>query len=89
MVVRISSYGDELGQIVYLVQCKHTTKRDVPIDAGLLEDARRVQSTWRAQNALVIGISNAKKFAPRVIAEFEKIKGRLIARDELPRLRFS
>jgi hypothetical protein len=29
------------------------------------------------------------EIAPRVVAEFEKIGGRLIARDELPRLRFS
>jgi Restriction endonuclease len=80
---------DELGEIIYLVQCKHTTNIDAPIDAGLLEDARRVRSNWRVQDALVIGVTNAKKFAPRVIAEFEKIKGRLISRDELPRLRFS
>ena len=80
---------DELGQIIYLVQCKHTANVDAPIDAGLLEDARRVQINWQAPDALVIGISNAKKFAPRVITEFEKIKGRLIARNELPRLRFS
>ena len=80
---------DELGQIVFLIQCKHTTNVDVPIDAGLLEDARRVKNNWQAQEARVIGISNAKKFAPRVVAEFEKIKGRLVARDELPRLRFS
>ena len=80
---------DELGEIIYLVQCKHTTNIDAPIDAGLLEDARRVKSNWRVQDALVIGVTNAEKFAPRVIAEFEKIKGRLISRDELPRLRFS
>ena len=80
---------DELGQIIYLIQCKHTGNIDVPIDAGLLEDARSVQGNWQAQDALVIGVSNAKKFASRVITEFEKIKGRLIARDELPRLRFS
>lgn len=80
---------DELGQIVYLIQCKHTTNIDTPLDAGLLEDARRVRTNWRAENAVVIGVSNAKRFAPRVIAEFEKIKGRLVGRDELPRLRFS
>ena len=80
---------DELGQIIYLIQCKYTSNVDAPIDAGVCEDARRVQSNWQAQDALVIGVSNAKKFAPRVITEFEKIKGRLIARDELPRLRFS
>jgi hypothetical protein len=80
---------DELGQIIFLVQCKYTTKVDVTIDAGLFDDARRVKNNWQAQEARVIGISNAKKFAPRVIAEFEKIKGRLISRDELPRLHFS
>ena len=80
---------DELGEIVYLVQCKHTTKIDVPIDAGLLEDARRVRDNWRASGAVVIGVTNARTFSPRVTNEFKKINGRLIARDDLFQLRFS
>jgi SNF2 family DNA or RNA helicase len=80
---------DELGQIIFLIQCKHTANIDLPIDAGLLEDAARVRENWRAQEAMVIGISNAKKFAPRVVAEFKKINGRLIAREELAHVRFS
>jgi hypothetical protein len=80
---------DELGEVIYLIQCKYTAKIDLPIDAGLLEDAYRVRDNWRAPEAMVIGVSNAKKFAPRVVAEFKKIGGRLIARDELPRVRFS
>jgi hypothetical protein len=80
---------DELGEIVYLVQCKHTTNTDTPIDAGLLEDARRVRNNWRASGATVIGVTNARRFSPSVITEFKKINGRLIARDELWRLQFS
>ena len=80
---------DELGEIVYLVQCKHTTKIDVPIDAGLLEDARRVRDNWRASGAVVIGVTNARTFSPRVTSEFKKINGRLIARYDLWQLRFS
>jgi len=80
---------DELGQIIYLIQCKHTTNIDLPIDAGLLEDAKRVRESWQAHTAVVIGVSNAKRFAPRVVDEFKKINGRLVARDELARVRFS
>ena len=80
---------DELGQIIYLIQCKHTANIELPIDAGLLEDARRVRESWQTHTATVIGVSNAKRFAPRVVDEFRRIKGRLIARDELPRVRFS
>jgi hypothetical protein len=80
---------DEVGEIVFLVQCKHTTNIDIPIDAGLLEDACRARDNWRASGAVVIGVSNARKFSPRVINEFKKINGRLIARDDLCQLRFS
>ena len=80
---------DELGQIIYLIQCKHTTNIDLPIDAGLLHDVIRVRESWRAQTAIVIGVSNAKRFAPRVVDEFKRINGRLVARDELARVRFS
>ena len=79
---------DELGQIIYLIQCKHTTNIDLPIDAGLLADAKRVRESWQAHKAVVIGVSNAKRFAPRVVEEFKKINGRLVARDELARVRF-
>src|SRR6516225_7875407 len=51
---------DELGEIIYLVQCKHTTNIDTPIDAGLLEDALRVRENWHAKDAVVVGVSNAK-----------------------------
>jgi hypothetical protein len=80
---------DEIGRIIYLVQCKHTTNTDVAIDAGLVEDANRVRDSWQAYDALVIGVSNAKRFAPRVISAFKNINGRLIGREQLPRLRFS
>jgi HJR/Mrr/RecB family endonuclease len=80
---------DELGDIIYLVQCKHTSKIEMPIDAGLVQDAKRVRENWRADTAVVIGVSNAKRFAPRVVDEFKRINGRLIARDELARVRFS
>src|SRR5262249_19782462 len=80
---------DEIGQILYLVQCKHTTNINNPIDAGLLEDARRVRENWRALNAVVVGVSNAKKFSPRVVEQFKQMNGRLIARDDLWRMRFT
>jgi len=80
---------DELGEIIYLIQCKHTAKIEMPIDAGLVQDAKRVRENWRADTAVVIGVSNAKRFAPRVVEEFRNIIGRLIARDELARVRFS
>ena len=80
---------DELGEIIYLIQCKHTTKIEMPIDAGLVQDAKRVRENWQADTAVVIGVSNAKKFAPRVIEEFRRINGRLIARDQLAGVRFS
>jgi Helicase conserved C-terminal domain/Restriction endonuclease len=74
---------DELGNIIYLIQCKHTSEIDLAIDAGLLVDAQRVRVNWRAPTAVVIGITNAKKFAPRIVDGFKKIDGRLIAREEL------
>jgi hypothetical protein len=58
---------DELGQIIYLVQCKHTSEVETPMDGGLLVDAQRVRDNWRAPGAVVVGISNARKFAPRVV----------------------
>ena len=77
---------DELGEIIYLIQCKYTADIGLPIDAGLLLDAQRVRVNWKAPMATVIGISNAKRFAPRVVEGFRKINGRLVARDELPNL---
>jgi hypothetical protein len=59
------------------------------LDAGLLEDARRVRDSWRASGAVVVGVTNARRFSPKVLSEFKKINGRLIARDDLWRLRFS
>ncbi|MET4481576.1 SNF2-related protein [Bradyrhizobium sp. F1.13.3] len=78
---------DELGQIIYLVQCKHTSEVETPMDGGLLVDAQRVRDNWRAPGAVVVGISNARKFAPRVVDGFKKIGGRLIAREQLTHLR--
>jgi hypothetical protein len=80
---------DELGEIIYLIQCKYTADIGLPIDAGLLSDAQRVRVNWKAPTATVIGISNAKRFAPRVVEGFGKINGRLVARDELPNLTLS
>lgn len=78
---------DELGNIVYLVQCKHTSEIELPIDAGLLVDAQRVRANWRAPTAIVVGVTNAKKFAPRIVDGFTKIGGRLIAREKLAEFR--
>jgi len=78
---------DELGKIIYLVQCKHTSEINLPIDAGLLLDAQRVLVNWQAPKAVVVGVSNAKRFAPRVVEGFNKISGRLIARDQLAKFR--
>jgi hypothetical protein len=80
---------DEIGQIIYLVQCKHTNEINLPIDAGLLLDAQRVLVNWQAPKAVVVGVSNAKRFAPRVVDGFNKIGGRLIARDQLAHLALS
>ena len=80
---------NELEEIKYLIQCKHTNKVDVPIDAGLVQDAKGVRENWRAAEATVVGITNAKWFAPRVVTEFARKKGRLIARDELAALRLN
>jgi len=74
---------DEIGNIVYLIQCKHTSNIDHPVDGGLILDAQRVKANWQAENAVVIGISNGRKFAPRVIEGFGRIGGRLISRDQL------
>jgi hypothetical protein len=80
---------DELGNIIYLIQCKHTSEIELPIDAGLLVDAQRVRVNWRAPTAIVIGVTNAKKFAPRIVDGFKKIGGRLIAREQLAKFRLS
>lgn len=80
---------DELGRIIYLIQCKHTSDIETPIDGGLLVDAQRVRANWLAQEATVIGISNARKFAPRIVDGFKKISGRLIAREQLVEFRLS
>jgi hypothetical protein len=80
---------DELGKIIYLIQCKHTSEIELPIDAGLLVDAQRVRENWRAPTAIVVGISNAKKFAPRIVDGFKKIGGRLIAREQLAEFRLA
>jgi hypothetical protein len=80
---------DELGRIIYLIQCKHTSDIEAPIDGGLLVDAQRVRVNWLAPDATVIGISNARKFAPRIVEGFKKINGRLIARDQLVEFRLN
>jgi hypothetical protein len=85
----IEATAVELGSIIYLIQCKHTSEIEMPIDAGLLVDAQRVRENWRAPEAIVVGISNAKKFAPRIVEGFKKIGGRLIARDKLAEFRLS
>jgi SNF2 family DNA or RNA helicase len=71
------------GQIDYLVQCKFTTNIDLPIDAGLCEDALRMRKNWQAPQAMVVGVTNAKKFAPRVEDLFKQLGGQLINRDDL------
>ena len=71
------------GQISYLVQCKHTTNIEIPIDGGMTEDAVRMRKNWQAPKAIVVGVSNARKFAPRVITQFEQMGGQLFARDRL------
>jgi SNF2 family DNA or RNA helicase len=43
----------------------------------------------RETSRRIFGVSNAKRFAPRVISAFKNINGRLIGREQLPRLRFS
>jgi Restriction endonuclease len=78
---------NELGKIIYLVQCKHTFEINLPIDAGLLSDAQRVRVNWQAPTAIVVGVTNAKRFASRVVEGFNKINGRLIARDQLAQFR--
>ena len=80
---------DELGSIIYLIQCKHTSEIEMPIDGGLLVDAQRVRENWRAPEAIVVGVSNANKFAPRIVDGFKKIGGRLIAREQLAQFRLS
>jgi hypothetical protein len=80
---------DELGNIIYLIQCKHTSDVELPIDAGLLVDAQRVRVNWRAPAAIVIGITNAKKFAPRIVDGFKNLGGHLIAREQLADFRLS
>jgi len=80
---------DELGKIIFLIQCKHTSNIESPIDGGLLQDAQRVRENWKAYDAVVFGVSNAKRFAPKVVEGFKNIDGRLIARDQLARARFS
>jgi hypothetical protein len=52
-----------------------------------LLDAQRVLVNWQAPKAVVVGVSNAKRFAPRVVEGFNKINGRLIARDQLAKFR--
>ena len=69
------------------MQCKHTSEINSPIDAGLLLDAQRVLVNWKAPKAIVVGVSNAKRFAPRVVEGFKKINGQLIARDQLAQFR--
>ena len=80
---------NEIGEITYLVQCKHTNNIDVPINAGLIEDAKRVRENWMASGAIVIGVTNARAFTPSVVAEFDRIKGRLVARGDLASLRLN
>jgi SNF2 family DNA or RNA helicase len=80
---------DELGSIIYLIQCKHTSEIEMPIDGGLLVDAQRVRENWRAPEAIVVGVSNANKFTPRIVDGFKKIGGRLIAREQLAQFRLS
>jgi hypothetical protein len=74
---------DELKKVTHLIQCKHTTRLDLAIDGGLSEDARRVRENWRAPFALVIGVTNAKRFSSTVEQEFSRIGGRLVARADL------
>lgn len=74
---------DEIGSIVFLIQCKYTNNIDLLVDGGLVLDAQRVKTNWQAQSAIVIGVSNGRKFAPRVVDEFNRIGGRLISREQL------
>jgi hypothetical protein len=74
---------NELGEIVFLIQCKHTSEINSPVDGGLLLDATRVRENWKAPLATVVGVSNAKRFAPRVIEGFERMRCKLIARNRL------
>jgi HJR/Mrr/RecB family endonuclease len=77
---------DELGTISHLLQCKHVSNIDVPVDNGLLIDAERVRENWHAADAIVVGVTNGKRFSQRVADKFSKNGWKLIARDQLPEL---
>jgi len=80
---------DELGTISHLVQCKHVSNIDAPVDNGLLVDAERVRENWHAADAIVVGATNGKRFSQRVADKFSKNGWKLIARDQLPGLTLS
>jgi hypothetical protein len=46
-----------------------------------------MRKNWEAPQAIVVGVTNAKKFAPRVKDLFKQLGGQLIARDELLKFR--
>lgn len=79
---------NEAGDIISLVQCKHTGNIDHLVDGGLANDARRVVQNWRAKKAKVVGVTNARRFAPAVEEEFSRIGGMLVARNELLTAKF-
>jgi hypothetical protein len=70
---------DALGNIAHRIN-----RAEYSFPVQLVSDAQRVRANWQAASAAVIGISNARKFAPRVLDGFSRMGGRLISRAELP-----
>jgi len=76
---------DAQGRISHLIQCKHTSRTDVELDAGMANDINRMRLIWAAPDAIIIGITNAQAYSKNVRAA-AKNRARLIARNEITSL---
>ena len=51
-----------MGRVTHLIQCKHTANVDFELDADDPPTFVRMRESWRAPDAKIIWVTNAKRF---------------------------
>ncbi|MBJ3775303.1 restriction endonuclease [Acuticoccus sp. 2012] len=79
---------DSAGRVTHLIQYKHTqnTSRDLGVNSGILSDEARVRRNWAADDAIFVGVTNARGFAAEVRRTLEDRNVILITRSSLARI---
>ncbi len=74
---------DAVGAITHIVQCKHTAYPDRPVDSGIADDLIRARLAWKAPQAILLGVTNARSFSGPVQSVARDKGIQLLGREDL------